>query len=73
MSSRILRAEVSPMPKTILDPMPTVSVDFEDGTSSVLFSYFPDEIQFTAAEFIGLTRAEAMALYGTKDREYLRT
>ena len=45
---------------------------FEDGTKSILFNYFPDELSFTEEEFIGLTKEEAMELFHKKDKEYLR-
>ena len=37
----------------------------------VLFSFYPDEIMFSESELIGLTREEALALKGKKDRAYL--
>jgi len=63
----IVQANISPIPKSIFDPIPQVEVVFDDGKTCVLFSYFPEEMSFTAEEFIGLTRAEAMWLYYQKD------
>lgn len=66
MSRRITAAHVTGSPQVITDPMPVVEAWFDDQTSTVLFSYFPEEVQFTPGEFIGLTQAEAMQLYITK-------
>lgn len=68
---KIIDANITAMPKTFLDPMPVVSVMFEDGTRKELFSFYPDEISFTPKEFIGLTEAEARELKLIKDRTYL--
>jgi hypothetical protein len=55
------------------DPMPEVTVVFDDGEESVkLFSYYPDEINFSAGEFIGLTEREARQLRHKKDLAYLQ-
>lgn len=43
----------------------------DDGCTSHLFSYYPDELEFTAEEFVGLSVREALALYEKKDKEYL--
>ncbi len=69
---KILSASISVMPLKITDPMPEVTVVFEDGVSLMLFSYYPDEINFSADEFIGLTEQEARQLRGTKDLAYLQ-
>ena len=41
------------------------------GKTRELFSYFIDEHRFTAADFIGKTEAEAIALFVKRDAEYL--
>jgi len=41
---------------------PEVHVVFDDGTTAVLFSYFADSHHFTAEEFVGKTRREALSL-----------
>jgi len=46
---------------------------FEDESSKTLFTFYPDEITFSANEFIGLTEAEAHALFHRKDSHYLRS
>jgi hypothetical protein len=70
---KITHAEISRMPLTFMDPMPQVTVSFEDGTTKTLFSYYPDEISFTASEFVGLTESEAHDLKHKKDVAYLRS
>lgn len=72
-ANRIVRAIIGPMPVGLLDPMPKVTVVFEDGSQEELFQFYPDEISFTDAEFIGLTRAEAIELRRSKDLAYLRS
>ena len=62
-----------PMPEGMLDPMPEVIATFEDGSTKTLFSFYPDEITFTASEFTGLTEEEAHTLFQRKDRTYLRS
>ena len=57
---KIKSARITPMPKSFFDPMPKVIVTYEDGSEETLFEYYPDEISFSASEFIGLTREEAM-------------
>jgi len=71
--TKISRARISEFPKGILDPMPVVSVTLEDGEEKELFSYYPDEINFTEQEFVGLTVAQAMELRHKKDVSYLQS
>lgn len=52
---------------------PKVVVTLDSGESKTLFDYFPDEISFTAEEFIGKTEEEAHRLKYTKDLAYLRS
>jgi hypothetical protein len=70
---KILSARITAMPQSIFDPMPEVHVTLEDGSARMLFSYYPDEIRFDAAEFIGLTVADALALRHRKDVAYLQS
>jgi hypothetical protein len=76
-SLNIIAATIGPMPRPvpvgIFDPMPTVTVTFEDGQVKELFSFYPDELSFTESEFIGLTEEEAQALRFQKDIAYLRS
>lgn len=67
----IIKAEITPMPKSFVDPMPKVIATFEDGTKEELFSFYPDEITFTENEFIGLTAKEAHQFKMLKDKAYL--
>ena len=69
----ITRATIGPYPKGLFDPMPIVTVQYEDGSTEDLFSFYPDEISFTQSEFIGLTREQATALRHRKDVAYLRS
>jgi len=70
---KIVSATIGPMPRSMFDPMPKVTVTFEDGTEKELFMFFPDEIMFYAREFIGLTESEAMELRHKRDVAYLRS
>ncbi len=70
---KIIKSKITAMPKSLFDPMPKVFVTLEDGEEHYLFDYYPDEISFTAGEFIGLTIPEARHLKFKKDRDYLRT
>lgn len=70
---KIVKAEISPMPKSFLDPMPAVSVEYENGETEKLFSFYPDEILFSSKEFVGLTRSEAFELKHKRDVAYLRS
>ena len=70
---RIVSARITDMPKRMLDPMPEVIVALENGEEKSLFSYYPDEIQFSSAEFVGLTEAAGRNLKRKKDIAYLRS
>ncbi len=74
MPERIIRsARITPMPKSLLDPVPEVHVTFGDGEEKLLFSYYPDEISFHPSEFVGLTEQQARDLRRKKDLAYLRS
>ena len=62
-----------PMPHGMFDPMPKVTVTYEDGTVEELFEFYPDEISFKSSEFAGLTRQEALDLRHKKDKRYLQS
>lgn len=62
-----------PMPEGMFDSMPEVLVTLEGGQEEKLFSFYPDEISFTASEFIGLTKDEARHLKFKKDKQYLQS
>jgi len=70
---RIKSARITDMPKKIFDPMPKVFVTLENGEEKELFEYYPDELSFTPAEFIGLTTDEAHELKYKKDVAYLQS
>lgn len=51
-----------------------VWVTFGDGEpEQKLFGFYPDELSFTADEFLDLTREEARSLFHKRDVEYLRS
>jgi len=70
---KIVSARITDMPKGYFDPMPQVWVTYEDGKEQMLFEFYPDEISFSANEFIGLTRSEAIHLKFKKDKAYLQS
>lgn len=72
-TSATITAMPRPMPLGMFDPMPAVIATFEDGSTERLFEFYPDEISFTAAEFTGKTRSEALALQQKKDKAYLQS
>jgi len=73
MAGKIVKAEITAMPKTFTDPMPKVIATFDDGLVKELFEYYPDELHFTAEEFVGLTEEAAYQLKMEKDTAYLRS
>jgi len=62
-----------PMPVGMLDPMPKVKVQFDNGEEKDLFEFYPDEISFTESEFIGLTEDEVHELRMKKDIKYIQS
>jgi hypothetical protein len=70
---KIQSATITPMPKSMFDPMPAVIATFEDGSTKRLFSFYPDEVSFHPSDFIGLTEPEAHRLHQRKDVAYLRS
>ena len=64
---------ISKQPENICDPMPEVTVTFDDGSTEMIFWYYPDELSFSENEFIGLTRKEAIELKFIKDKAYLQS
>ncbi len=69
--NRVINARITAQPKSLFDPMPEVYVTLEGGEEVRLFDYYPDEISFTAEEFVGLTLDECRHLKFVKDRNYL--
>lgn len=73
-NAKIVSARITAMPQGLFDPMPKVMVVLEGETQEqTLFEYYPDEISFTAGEFVGLTVAEGHALKHKKDVAFLRS
>jgi hypothetical protein len=70
---KIIDCYITAQPKDFFDPMPKVVATLEDGSIKELFEYYPDEISFTAGEFIGLTEDEARHLKFKKDKAYLQS
>jgi hypothetical protein len=70
---KIVSCSISAMPVKLFDPMPQVTVTYENGTHEMLFEYYPDEISFTSSEFIGKTKQEALQLFHKKDVDYLQS
>jgi hypothetical protein len=69
---KITQARITPLPQSLGDSLPEVWITLENGSEERLFEYYPDEISFAAAEFVGLTIPEARALKSQKDRDFLR-
>jgi len=44
---KIVSCTISAQPTKLFDPMPKVTVTYDDGSTEELFEYFPDEISFT--------------------------
>lgn len=70
---KIQSATISAMPKGFGDPMPIITATMEDGSEERLFEYYPDELSFTAEEFVGLTLEEGKQLKFKKDKAYLQS
>jgi hypothetical protein len=72
---KIVRCVIEP--STSMFESPKVMVKYEGhrkGDEFVcLFDYYPDEISFTPAEFIGLTAKEARTVKFEKDKAYIQS
>ena len=53
-------------------PVDVVAV-LDDGSTVTLFRYFPDELHFSANDFVGQTVEEARALRHRRDVDWLRS
>lgn len=53
-------------------PVDVVAV-LDDGSTVTLFRYFPDELHFSANDFVGRTVDEARALRHRRDVDWLRS
>lgn len=49
-----------------------IVVTYTDDSVEALFAYYPDELSFSADEFVGLTADEANDLCYERDHNYLR-
>lgn len=45
----------------------------DDGCTSDLFKYYPDELRFDEEELVGLTVKEALDLFVKKETDYLQS
>ena len=74
---KITHAVVGPMPASfalaLFSPLPKITATFEDGSTKVLFDFYPDEISFLPNEFVGLTEEGAYNLKFEKDKRYLQS
>lgn len=61
-TARIAYARITPRPKHGLDPMPQVWVTTDTGDELLLFSFDPNEVSLTPAQFKGLTLDEGRRL-----------
>ena len=51
----------------------TITVAYDDGSTEIIYKYYPDELYFIKDEFIGLTKKQAKVLTTQKDIAYLRS
>ena len=65
MEGRIILCEI-----TNMGFVNEVDVMYDNGLIETVFKYYPDELSFNRREFIGLTKEEALELYGHKDIAY---
>ena len=49
-----------------------ILVYYGNGSSNCIGSYYPDELQFSPKDFIGLTKKEAIDFIVATDTNYLR-
>ena len=71
---KITDCKISPMPGGFGDPLPKVQVRLgDDNEWTEVFDFFPDELSFSASEFLGLTLAEASERKREKDLAYLQS
>ena len=69
----IMSARIVPSNSTTGQYQAEVHATFEGGQEVKVLSYYDDELHFTAAEFIGLTREGVSELFHRKDIAYLRS
>jgi len=71
--NKIISARITSIPKRVGDSLPEVWVKLGDGSESMLFTYYPDEISFLESDFLGLTEEEARLLKFGRDRAHLQS
>lgn len=50
----------------------TIWATFDDGSECELLTYYPDEVQYCAYEFVGLTMDQARKFITIRGIDYLR-
>jgi hypothetical protein len=70
---KIISARITTYPNSLFDPMPQVFITLENNKEEFLFEFYPDEINFSQEEFVGLTIEEAKSLKFKKDKAYLQS
>lgn len=74
MEKKIINCRITPMPKSLFDPMPEIWVTLEgEETEQFMFRYYPDEVSFRESEIVGKTISECRALFTQKDKAYLQS
>lgn len=71
-SNLVVSARITALPQRLGDPLPEVWVTCEDGSETKVFDFYPDEISFSGAEFVGLTIDECRLLKFGRDRAFLQ-
>ena len=69
----VVSARITPLPQRLGDPLPEVWVTCEDGSETMVFDFYPDEISFSGDEFVGLTLEECRVLKFGRDRAFLQS
>lgn len=75
-AAKIAAVEFRPEPLFVgLGPGGPVEVHatFDDGQTTRLFGFYPDELTFTEEDLVGLTAREARDLHYQRDLEWLRS
>ena len=72
-SNLVVSARITALPQRLCDPLPEVWVTCEDGSETKVFDFYPDEISFSGAEFVGLTIEECRLLKFGRDRAFLQS
>lgn len=45
----------------------TIHVEYTNGEKGILFSYYPDQMTFISAEFVGISNDDAQVLFKKRD------